>query len=238
MTDLEALRADWAERDQRLTAAIRLSLDLQRLSAADSGKAALRRAGAFRGLDMVIWIAFLAGFGAFLASHFGQWRFFVPALALQVWTLAMGVVTLREREALLAVDFSRPPAELQPHLAKLRIERARALRWALLTGQVVWWIPFTIVVFEGLLGVDLYSVSSFMPKFMAINLIAGLAFIPAALGVGRLIGPRLAAWPGSHKLLDSLLGRDLAEARALAERVAQFEQRGALPLVVDHQYDA
>ena len=223
MTDLESLRADWAERDRRLTDALRLNLDLQRWSAVDSGKAALRRAGAFRGLDLAIWIVFLAGFGAFLASHFGQWRFFVPALALQLWTLAMGVVTLREREALLAIDFSRPPTELQPDLARLRIARARSLRWALLTGQVVWWIPFAIVVFKGLLGVDLYAVSSFMPKFMAINLAAGLAFIPAALLAGRLIGPRLAGAPLSHKVLDSLLGRDLAEARALADRVAHFQ---------------
>jgi len=223
MTELETLRADWAERDRRLTDALRLNVDLQRWSAIDGGKAALRRAGAFRGLDLAIWIAFLAAFGAFLAAHFGQWRFFVPALALQVWTLIMGVVTLREREALLAVDFSRPPTELQPHLAKLRIARARSLRWALLTGQVVWWIPFAIVVFKGLLGVDLYSVSTFMPTFMAINLAAGLAFIPAALLAGRAIGPRLAGSPLSHRVLDSLLGHDLAEARALAERIARFQ---------------
>jgi hypothetical protein len=95
--------------------------------------------------------------------------------------------------------------------------------WAFLTGQIVWWIPLAIVAFKGLFGVDLYTVSAFMPKFMAINLALGLAFIPVVLLVGRFIGPRLADSRFSNGVIDAITGRDLAEARAIARRMDSFQ---------------
>jgi hypothetical protein len=223
MTELEDIRADWAMRDQSLAAAVRVQTNLLRETLTEQRVERVRRYGAMRGVDLVIWIACLAAFGAFLARHFGEWKFFVPAAALQVWTIVNGVVTIREREALRAVNFGLPPTDVQRELARLRLERARSLRWALLTGQVVWWIPLAIVAFKGLLGVDLYTVSAFMPKFMAINLGLGLAFIPAALLAGRFVGPLIADTHFSRGVIDAITGRDLAEARAIAERINSFQ---------------
>jgi len=107
--------------------------------------------------------------------------------------------------------------------ARLRLERARTVQWALLTGQLVWWIPLAIVAFKGLLGVDLYTVSAFMPTFMAINLAVGVVFIPVALLSARVIGPLLADTRFSRSLIDAITGRDLAEAQAMAKRIGSFQ---------------
>jgi hypothetical protein len=222
MIELEDLRAEWAERDRSLAESVRVHSRLLHDAEIKSRLEAVRRHNAMRGPGLWVWIACLVGLGMFLAHHFGDWKFFAPAAALDVWTIVTGVVTLRERIALDNVDFTRPPGEAQRELARLRISRARTLKWALLTGQVVWWIPFAIVVFEGLFGVDLYSVSSFMPTFMAINIVLGLAFIPFALVAGRFIGPALVGHRVSNWVLDVMSGRDLSEAMALAPRLEAF----------------
>ncbi len=225
--DLDDLKADWARRDQMLIDSINLNAALVREALTEQQWERLRRRGALSGIGLLAWIALLVGFGAFLFDHFGDWKFFGPALLLDAWTIVMGIVTIREREALRAVDFGLPPTEIQQRLATLRIERARTFQWAFLTGQVVWWIPFVIVLFKGLLGVDLFTVSDFMPKFMAMNVLGGLIFIPLALVAARFVRPLLAGSSFSRFAIDALTGRDMAEARALAERVARFEQAHA-----------
>jgi len=222
--DLDDLKAEWARRDQLLMETLRLNASLSREALEVQRLEKIRRAGAMGGFEMAIWIAFLIGFGAFTAHHFGDWKFFLPGLALQVWTIVMGVLTLREREALRAVDFSLPLVEIQSRLAGLRMQRARTLQWALLTGQVLWWVPFVIVLFKGLLGVDLYRVSPFMPTFIAWNLAIGLAVIPMALLVGRLVRPWLAGTAFSNTVLNMVTGADMAEAQAILGRIARFQR--------------
>jgi hypothetical protein len=223
MTELEDIRADWAMRDQCLAAAVRVQTSVLREALIEPRLERVRRFGALRGVDLLIYIAFVAAFSIFLVRNFGDWKFFIPAAALQIWTIVNGVVAIRERDALRAVNFGLPPTDLQRQLARLRLERARSLQWALLTGQIVWWIPLAIVMFKGLFGVDLYTVSVFMPKFMAINLGLGLAFIPLALLIGRFVGPLVADTHVWRRIIDAITGRDLAEARAMAERMNSFQ---------------
>jgi hypothetical protein len=223
--DLDDLKADWASRDQRLIDSLDGGVALARQALTELHLARLRRHGVMSGVGFfLVWIPFLIGFGAFLAAHFGDWKYFVPALLLDAWTIVMGVITLRERAALLAVDFGLPPLEVQQRLAALRIERARAFKWAFLSGQVVWWIPFAIVVFKGVLGVDLYTVSDFMPKFMALNVLGGLLFVPLALATARFVRPLLAGSSYWRAVIDAATGRDMALARALAKRIEGFER--------------
>jgi hypothetical protein len=223
MTELEDIRADWAMRDQSLAAAVRLQTNLMREALTEQRLERVRRYGAMRGFELVLYIGFLAALGVFLARNFGEWKFFIPAAALELWTIVDAVVKIREREALRAVNFGLPPTDVQRQLARLRLERARTVKWELLTGQIVWWIPLAIVAFKGLFGVDLYTVSAFMPKFMAINLGLGLAFIPVALLAGRFVGPLVADTHVSRGVIDAITGRDLAEARAIAERINSFQ---------------
>jgi hypothetical protein len=223
MTELENIRADWAMRDQFLASTVRVQTNLLRKVLIEQNMKTVRRLGAMQGIDLLIHIAFMAAFSIFLARNFGDWKFFIPAAALQLWMIVNAVVKIREREALRAVNLGLPPSDVQRQLARLRLERARSLQWALLTGQIVWWVPLAIVTLKGLFGVDLYTVSAFMPTFMAINLGLGLVFIPVALLLGRFVGPLIADTHFARGVIDAITGRDLAEARAIADRMNSFQ---------------
>lgn len=225
--DLDDLRAEWAKRDEALQQTLRLQGAVLRELMTEKERAKLQRVGATSIFELIVYIAFVAGFGMFLAANWGRWEFFIPALLLDVWTIAMGALTFAERARLRAIDFSQPVLDIQKQLSALRIERVRTVQWAFLTGQVLWWIPFVIVLFWGLLGVDLYRVSDFMPIFIASNIGVGLAIIPLALVIAHIAGPRMENSKLGRSFLDSISGRDLAEANALATRIARFEAAAA-----------
>ncbi|MBL8530123.1 MAG: hypothetical protein JNK94_00180 [Hyphomonadaceae bacterium] len=219
---LDDIRNEWRARDEALQAKLAQQSAMLRDAMIERHLEKLRRQGAMSPFSMAVWIAFMACFGLFLAANWGRWEFFFPALLLQIWTVAMGALTFIEHERLRSVDLSAPVLEIQRRLAALEAERARAFQWAFLTGQVLWWIPFTIILFWGLFGVDLYRLSPFMTQFIAVNVAVGLAAIPILLWLSRVFGPRLARAKRGRALLGSVTGRDLAQARAFAERLAQF----------------
>ncbi len=225
--DLDDLKAEWAKRDQALLQSLRLQKALLRDMLVEKRLEKLRRHHLLNVIEFLFYLAFVIGFGAFLAANWGRWEFFIPALFLDIWTIAMGAITIAERARLLDVDFSAPVLEIQKRLAGLQAERARVFQWAFLTGQVLWWIPFVIVLFWGVLGVDLYRASPFMPLFIASNIAVGLALIPILWWTQRSLGPRLAKSSLARSALDSITGRDLAEARAIATRLERFEAEAA-----------
>lgn len=224
--DLDALRTDWAARDRALQQSLQQHASLMRDLLVQSRLASIRTPPLFTALELAIYIAFAVGFGAFIAGNWGQWEFVVPALLLDAWTITMGAATLIERTRLRDVDFGAPVLQIQQRLATLRRERARVFQWAFLTGQVLWWTPFLVVVMRGLFGVNLYTASDFMPRFIAINLAVGVAVIPVLLWMARLVGPRLAHSRAGRSFVDGIVGRDLAEAEALARSLERFEKDG------------
>ncbi len=225
--DLDDLKAEWAKRDQALQQSLKQQTAFMRGMLVEKQLQRLRRHQIIGAIEFLIYLVFIVSFGAFLAANWGHWEFFIPALFLDTWTIAMGAITLAERMRLLEVDFSAPVLEIQKRLAALQAERACAFQWAFLTGQVLWWIPFVIVLFWGALGVDLYRLSPFMPSFIATNIAVGVALIPVLWWASRLLGPWLAQSSIGRSVLDSITGRDLAEARAIAARLARFEAEAA-----------
>lgn len=225
--DIDDLKTEWRARDAVLARELKQHSALLRDGLVERKLERIRRRGAMGPFGAVIHIAFLLGFGLYLADNWGRWEFFLPGLLLMIWTVVMGALTINEQQQLRAVDFGAPVLEIQQKLARLGAARAKAFQWAFLTGQILWWIPFFIVVMWGVFGVDLYRVSDFTPRFMAINVGVGLVLIPVLLWVSRLVGPRLAASAAGRSVLDSVTGRDLAEARALAQRLARFEAEAA-----------
>ena len=190
--ELDDFKTEWAKRDFALQQTLKLQKALLRDMLLERQLEKLRRRRVLTLIEFLFYLAFVVGFGAFLAANWDAREFFIPALLLDIWTIAMGAITIAERMRLLNVDFSAPVLEIQKRLAGLQAERARVFQWAFLTGQVLWWIPFVIVLFWGVLGVDLYRVSAFMPVFVASNIIVGLALIPILWWAQLVLGPRLA----------------------------------------------
>lgn len=115
-------------------------------------------------------------------------------------------------------------AKWQSQIEQIKIARLTTFKWAFLTGQLLWWIPFVLVLFKGLLGVDLYTVSAFMPTFIAWNIGFGVAFIPVALWASKLLVGKLGGLPKFQKFTDGIAGSDVVAAREFMVKLAEFER--------------
>jgi hypothetical protein len=225
--DLDDLKAEWAKRDSALRHSLQTQTKLSRALLVETQMQKLRSRNGMNVFELIIYIAFIVFFGATAASSWGHWTVFVPTVLLDIWTIAMGALTFAERARLREVDFSAPVLDIQKRLAALQSERARVFQWAFLTGQILWWTPFILVLFWALLRVDLLAMSEPVRSFVAINIAVGVVLIPVLLWVSHVVGPKLAKSGVGRSMLDSVTGRDLAEARAIAARLAQFEAEAA-----------
>jgi hypothetical protein len=169
-------------------------------------------------------LAGLAGLGLlgqFIYANWAEPRFALPAVVLHVWTIAMVAASLRPMAMALGIDYDQPVAKIQKQLEDLRVLRIRLTKWALLTGQLVWWIPFLIVALKGFLGVDAYRV--FGAVYLLANVAFGLAVIPLAIWVSRKFGGRMGRSPVIQRLMRDVAGYNLNAATGFLATLAEFE---------------
>jgi hypothetical protein len=217
---LEELCKEWADRSRRLDERLRSSAQLLRDDWIERQRERLWKLGSFGKFSMAVWIATMLLLGLFLGTHANRPALFVTALVLDVWVIATGVAQVRQQQALRNLDFGLPLLELQARVELLRIARIRSFNRAFLTGQIVWWIPFVVVV-AGAFGANLYSSPQFR-AYAAWNIAFGIALIPLAIWVSRRYGERLSRSSIVRHMADSIAGRDIAAARETLEKLRRF----------------
>jgi len=195
---LDDLKTEWMARDRQLETQLRMNTLMLRETLLEKHSANLGNATSGNVFQILFTIPFLAFFGWFIARHLDQPAFLLPAVLLQAWTVVMLALNIHQRSQLRGLDYGRPVLELQREVEQIRITRLNTFKWAFLTGQLLWWIPLVLVLFKGLLGVNLYTVSNFMPTFIAWNIAFGVAFIPFALWASRRLAGRLVVRDGSR----------------------------------------
>src|SRR5579859_551846 len=218
---LEELRNEWSDHSRRIDERLRLSAHLFRDDWIERQRERVWKLGPFGKFSMTVWISTMALLGHFLGTHANQPALFATALLLDVWVVVTGIAGLREQQALRNLDFGLPILELQARVESLRIARIRSFNRAFLTGQIVWWIPFVVVVFAGAFGLNLYLLPQFR-SFAAWNIAGGVAFIPLAMWVSRRYGERLSRSSIVRHIADSIAGRDIAAAREYLEKLRRF----------------
>ena len=219
---LEALREEWNDRSRRMEERLRVTAHLLRDDWVERQKARIAKSAQFGPFNMAVWIATLVLLGLFMGTHFREPSLFATALVIDIWVIATGVAALRQRHALANLDYGRPLLELQAEVEALRIQRIRTFNVSFLTGQIVWWIPFTVVVFAGVFGVNLYD-STYFRQFAAWNIAFGVAVIPLLILISRRYGERLARTSVIRHIADSIAGTDIAAAREYLEKLRRFE---------------
>jgi len=219
---LEALRDEWNDRSRRIDERLRVTAQMLRDDWTERHRAGIRKSAEFGPFSMAVWIAALALLGLFMGTHAGEPSLFLTALAIDAWVLATGVAALRQKHALAHLDYGCALVELQARVEALRISRIRTFNIAFLTGQVVWWIPFAVVLIAGLSGVNLYHSAPFR-VFAAWNVAFGVAVIPLSVWVARRYGERLSRTSAMRHIADSIAGRDIAAAREYLEKLRRFE---------------
>ncbi len=219
---LDDLKTEWMARDRQLETQLRMNTLMLRETLLDKHSATLGSATTGNVFQILFTLPFLAFFGWFIARHLEQPAFLLPAVLLQVWTVAMLALSIHQRSQVRSLDYGRPVLELQRQIALIKISRLNTFKWAFLTGQLLWWIPFVLVLFKGLLGVNLYTASAFMPTFIAWNIAFGVAFIPFALWASKQLAGRLSGSPGFQKFTDGIAGSDVVVARAFLRKLESF----------------
>ena len=219
---LDDLKTEWMARDRQLETQLRMNTLLLRETLLERHGTNLGRATTGNVFQILFSAPFLAFFGWFITRHIEQPAFLLPAVLLQAWTVAMLALSIRQRSQLRELDYGRPVLELQSQIEQIKITRLNTFKWAFLTGQLLWWMPFVLVLFKGLLGVNLYTVSAFMPTFIACNIAFGVAFIPFALWASKQLAGRLGGSPRFQKFTDGIAGSDVVVAREFLRKLEGF----------------
>ena len=184
--DLDILQEKWVEQDRKLDSSIRLNRQLLAAANLNRLQSPLRRFALFTGMGVCLGLIALVILGQFIYAHWAEPRFALPAVGLHVWVVGYVVASIRQMAMALQIDYDKPIALIQKQIESLRVLRLRVIRWALLTGQLVWWIPFLVIVLKGLWDVDAYEVLSL--RFLIANVAIGVALIPLAIWVSRGLG--------------------------------------------------
>ena len=219
---LDDLKTEWMARDRQLESQLRMNTLLLRETLLDKHSANLGSATAGNVFQILFTIPFLAFFGWVIALHIDEPAILLPAVLLQAWTVVMLALSIHQRSQLRGLDYGRPVLELQSQIEQIKITRLNTFKWAFLTGQLLWWIPFVLVLFKGLFGVNLYTASAFMPTFIAWNIAFGVAFIPFALWASTRLAGRLGGSPRFQKFTDGIAGSDVVVAREFLRKLEGF----------------
>jgi hypothetical protein len=220
--ELDALKQTWAAYDRKLDTSIRLNRRLLRAVNINRVRWPLRRFTLGVGLGALIGLIGPAILGQFIYLHRAEPRFALPAAALDIWVIAMVVASIRQMAMALRIDYDKAIAAIQKQIESLRVLRVRIVQWAVLTGQVVWWIPLLIVALKGFWNVDAYKVPGV--NFLAVNLAFGLAIIPLSVWVSRRFGDRIGRVPMVRELMSGLAGYSLQSAADRLAAIAEFEK--------------
>lgn len=217
--ELDDLKLRWQDHDRKLDHLLRINARLLQAPILNKAHWAMRR------LALLLWGGLLLNFGAatvfgsFLADHWTEARFAIPAAALQLGVIALLAASIRQLAAIGQLDFAGPIVELQRRLESLRAERIRATKWTLLLAPLAW-TPLFVVAFKGLFGVDVYA--AFPTAWLAGNAVFGVVFLVLAMALARRYAERLKGSPLAQHLLRDLAGYNLNAATAFLSSLDRF----------------
>jgi hypothetical protein len=113
---------------------------------------------------------------------------------------------------------------IEPHqriLYRLAMLRVREVKWIILLGPVLW-MPLLMVLFHGILGLDVFEF--FSHAALLIHLAVGLALSLLLWGAARLVSTRYRAVSWLQWLRREIAGEEITHAKEILERYEAFER--------------
>lgn len=221
--ELDELKAIWQNNEAHFERTLQLNAELiEERRLRESGRH-LRRLTAGITLEAAFNLVAVLAIASFAADHVREPRFFVPALLLAAYAIAIFAANVRQIVDLRSIDFAEPVVGVARRLETLRLRRIRTTLATLLFAPLMW-APLAIVAARGFFGIDLYAVAD--PRWLTANGLFGLAVIPAAIFVARRFGQRLRESSLGRALADEIAGRSLAAARDDLAAIGRFAENG------------
>lgn len=223
--ELDELKSKWAEQDQKLDTILRMNRQLLSVSHLHRAHSALRRLAIGRALEAILTFIPIVALGDFIYTYRTVPRFVLPAIALDLFAIAIFSSLIRQMIGAVQIDNSKPITVLQKQIEALRILHIRHLQGIFLGSPLIW-IPLLIVSLKGFLGLDTYRL--FDGVWLVANLLFGLAFIPLSIWLSQRFGDRLGRYPLIQRLRNDLMGQNSNAAVGFLATVSEFEnERGS-----------
>ena len=219
--DLDDLKQRWEEADRKLDASLRLSTRLLRESTLSKAARATSRLSWLMLPEILLNLGLVVWLGSFLADHFTQARFAIPALALDLGAIALLIAQGHQWLALRRLDYGAPVVAIQKEIGRLRLQELRVFKWVMITAPLAW-TPLLIVAIKGLTGLDAYAI--FSGAWLAANVAFGLAVLLLAVWISRRYADRMERSPRIQSLMRSLSGYNLNAAAGFLTSLARFEE--------------
>ena len=219
--ELDDLKQKLVEYDARLDRSLRLNARLLRESGLGRIEASLKPLSLGILAEAILNLAAVLLLGSFLGDHIAEPRFALPAALLLAGSIAIVGTGVRQWLALRTLDYGAPIVAIQKRLAALRLGRIRTTKWILIASPLLW-TPLLIVAVKGLTGADPYAFLN--ARFLAGNLLFGLAFLIGMLWLSKRQGGRWSRSPALRRLMDDIAGRSLVAATGALEDIERFER--------------
>jgi hypothetical protein len=223
--ELDEMQKQWAVQDKKLDEVLRLNrklLESQRFSRARS---TLQRLRAGLGIELLLNAVAVAALGAFIGNHFGELRFLLPAVALDIAAVAILASSVRQFLLARTLDFTGPVTGSQRSLEALRVVRIHTTQRVLLASPLAW-TPLLVVALQALFGVDAYTTLG--TPYLAANLFFGVAFVLLMRWAARRWADRLERGGWARRWAEALAGTSLTAARDQLASIADFERENEL----------
>jgi hypothetical protein len=158
--------------------------------------------------------------GSFAADYIREPRFFIPALVLGIYAVALLATNVAQAVRINAVDYDEPVIAIQTQLERLKAERAIIVKWTLLVAPLMW-VPLLVVVLRAF-GIDAYAALG--TPYLGANALFGIGVIAVASWFSMRYSDRLRRSGLLRSVADILAGRSLADAVTSLETIRRFEE--------------
>ena len=212
----------WAQSKRELEASLRLNTLLLQQSNLERAGSSLGRFSRGLWVELAATLAVVALVGSFAADHVRELRFLIPAVIVDLYAIALVVLTAMELALARSVSYEEPVVAAAGKLERLRLMRVRSTLANLLFAPLMW-LPIAIVGMRAFFGADLYAAGW---EWLAANLIFGLAVIPGAVFAAKFYRKRLASSSALRALADAVAGSSLIEAANAVDTIRRFTDDG------------
>ncbi len=218
--ELDDFKSAWEALNQKLDRQTALNLQLLRESRAERARHGLRPLVWGQAIQILLGALLVLVSVGFWTNHRQEPHLLITGLFFHAYGLVLVGFGIRIQVLIHRIDFGAPVLRIQTQLAYLRRFYVVGGLWLGLPWLLLW-IPFTVMVFMGLFGVDLVlRLPPVLGSWVMWNVIAGAAGLFLTLLFLKWAQGRPAL---ARKLEDAAAGTSLNRARRMLQEISSFE---------------
>jgi hypothetical protein len=224
---LEELQQQWNRLDQKVERALSLETELVRRVIVQPARTRVQRQAFWPAIDIALCVGGILLIALFDRNHRHDWRAMAPAGVATLSLIALFATSVRQLQLVAEIDWTRPVAEIQRALERLRLAKIRQFKWVILLAPLVgfcglvvalqWLITWASAGQHGMFD-------KFEHRWIVANYVFGVLFIPLGYTIARMLAARCGHHRWWQSVLDDISGKSLKSAAADIDRWARLQR--------------